>query len=567
MYKGEGRVQILSEHFFRRFFDNDTLSTEGETETTVVRALCGIAVPPIMAAFWLFPLYAHIPPRGLWAVASDRYFFMLYPFIVMGLVTTVEWEMLFPDRSDFQILLPLGLHEWEMFWAKGKALLKFLGMFLVAANLLATLFFAAASTPRHGSFWKTFGIHAISATASGIFAAFVMLAIGGIMVCIIPPRWFRRVSTIVQTLTVTALVGMFLPFPFFGQHMPMLLSSSGGLGPWLPPVWFLGLYEHLMMGAAAPSASAKLVGMAEWSLLLSAIAAIAVYPLAWVKQRRRAMEGDARQRQQSTHSLLRPLIHRILHMPQQRAVFYFVSQTITRSQRYQLYLAFYAGVGLALATCSALILRERGGALQLGISAEGVRAVLPMLLFWMAMGLRTAFAFPVDMRARWIFPISLKAAKEADMTRVARAAQLWLFLAQLGLIVIFPLVLAALGLWWWPVSLETAYGLLIALLLTAALFVGRTQIPFTRPRLPGRKTLPAVMVTYAAIFPALVLSAIELEIKTERHVSILGYAITAVAAALVILGCLDILARKGIIGAFPEDEEDDGPLRLGLSQW
>jgi len=567
MHSGEGRIQILSRHFFRRFFDNDTLSTDGETETTVVRALCAIAVPPMMAAFWLFPLYAHVPPRSLWAAASDRYFFVLYPFIVMGLITTVEWEMLFPDRSDFQILLPLGLREWEMFWAKGKALLKFLGMFLVAANLFATLFFAAASTPKHGSFWRSLGIHAVAATASGVFAAFALLAIGGITVCVIPPRWFRRVSTIVQTLTVATLVGMFLPFPFFGSHMQMLLSSSGGLGAWLPPVWFLGLYEWMSLGAAAPSASAALARMAEWSLLISAIAAVAIYPLAWARQRRRAMEGDGRQQQQSSRSLLRPLLHRILKMPQRRAVFYFVSQTITRSQRYQLYLAVYAGVGLALAVCCALTLQERGGALGIGISPEGIRAVLPLLLFWMAMGLRTAFAFPVDMRARWVFPISMKAAEEADMTRAARAAQLWLLLAQLGLVLISPIVLLALGLWWWPVLLETAYGLMIALLLTASLFVGRTQIPFTRPGLPGRQALPTMMVTYIAVFPALVLSVIQLELRTERHAPVLGYSITAVAAALLVLGCLDLLARKGIIGGFPEDEEDDGPLRLGLSRW
>jgi hypothetical protein len=557
-----GRVQVLYEHFFRRFFDNDTISTDGETETTVIRALCAVAVPPAMAAFWLFPHYAQ---RSEWAVASDRYFFVLYTFVAMGLVTTVEWEMLFPDRADFQILLPLGLREWELFWAKGKALLKFLGMFLVAANVFATLFFTAASTGPKGPFWRNLGIHALASVSAGVFAAFALLAVGGVAVCVIPPNWFRRVSTIVQTLTVAALVGMFLPFPFFGSHMQMLLNASGGLGPWLPPVWFLGLYERMILGAAAPPASIVLARMAEWGLLISVVVAIAVYPLAWRRQRQRAMEGDGKAQRQPGRSWLRPLLHRMLRMPQQRAVFHFVTQTITRSPKYQLYFAFYGGVGLALAACCSLVLRERNGALGVGISDVGIRAVLPMLLFWMAMGLRTAFAFPVDMRARWVFPMSIVAGKKAEVTQTARAGQLWLLLAQLGLIAVLPILLTIAGLWWWPVMLEIACGLLVAALLTAALFLGRTQIPFTRPRLPGRKALPVVMVTYAAVFPALVLSAVQLEMAAERRALVVAWAVMVVAATLVVLALIDLLARKEIIEGFSEDEEEDGPLLLGLS--
>src|ERR1700733_366686 len=33
------RTQILRQHFFRRFFDNDTISVDGETQTSVIRAL------------------------------------------------------------------------------------------------------------------------------------------------------------------------------------------------------------------------------------------------------------------------------------------------------------------------------------------------------------------------------------------------------------------------------------------------------------------------------------------------------------------------------------------------
>src|SRR5580658_10342135 len=51
------RAQTLYHHFFRRFFDNDTLSLDGETQTTVIRALAFVAIPTFMFAFWLLPSY------------------------------------------------------------------------------------------------------------------------------------------------------------------------------------------------------------------------------------------------------------------------------------------------------------------------------------------------------------------------------------------------------------------------------------------------------------------------------------------------------------------------------
>jgi hypothetical protein len=140
-----------------------------------------------------------------------------------------------------------------------------------------------------------------------------------------------------------------------------------------------------------------------------------------------------------------------------------------------------------------------------------------------------------------------------------------LLFAQAALVALFPAALVAAGSWWWPMLVETLCGLMVALLLAAAMFVGRTQIPFTRPRLPGRVALPAVMLTYAAIFPALVLSTTQLELAAEKRGALLGWAALVVLAALLVLRGLDLLACIGVKEGFSQDEEDDGPLTLGLS--
>ena len=101
-------TRILVGHFFRRFFDNDTVQVDGDTQTTVVRALATVAVPGLMVAFWLQTAYPLKPlKRPPWLIIEDHYWFVLFTFVVMGAVAVFEWEMLFPDRLDFLILSPL----------------------------------------------------------------------------------------------------------------------------------------------------------------------------------------------------------------------------------------------------------------------------------------------------------------------------------------------------------------------------------------------------------------------------------------------------------------------------
>ena len=132
MDKGYGVTRMLVEHFFRRFFDNDTIQVDGDTQTTVVRALSIVAMPGLMLAVLLQTQY---PPKPLqrppWLVIEDHYFYVLFSFVVMGAVSIFEWEMLFPDRLDFLVLSPLSLKPMQMLAAKAAALIGFLALFLI----------------------------------------------------------------------------------------------------------------------------------------------------------------------------------------------------------------------------------------------------------------------------------------------------------------------------------------------------------------------------------------------------------------------------------------------------
>src|ERR1700761_1249434 len=520
------RGRALHEHFFRRFFDNDTLSSGGDTTTSVVRALCFCAVPGLMVAFWLLPAYGSYAGRDTWARAADRYFFVLFSFVVMGIVTTLEWEMLFPDRADFLILLPLPLRARELFVAKGRALLTMLAVFLAATNIFSLILFPAVSTGSRANYFHTAAVHSAAVFLSGTFAACCMLAIEGLSICVMPQGWQRRITPVIQALMTTLLLVLLLLFPLFGAHMQTLLEGHAGFSVYIPPLWFLGLYEDLALGTAAPAGARLLGGIGIYATGCAAALALATYPLAWARQKRRTLEGASQSRKPGGAWFAAPLHRRLLRRPQERAVFHFVSQTLLRNSRYQIYLAIYAGIGLALALASMVTVRiTPAHTLVPALSNQGLHAVLPLLLFWLAVGLRVAFGFPVDMRARWIFPMNLLRGGEHT-----RGTGVWVLLC-CG--VLTCAVVAALAMMGWRGSAlleQLIWGAALSLLLADVFFFHTVRIPFTYPRLPGRANLPMTLVLYAAAFPVFVLLTVYLELQSEQRVVILLRVLAGIVA-------------------------------------
>jgi hypothetical protein len=525
MPKPSPQARALYAHFFRRFFDSDTLSFEGDTQTSVVRSISILAVPGLMVAFWLTP---HYPSRPIWAAAADHYFFVLYSFVAMGCVATFEWDMLFPDRSDFLVLLPLPLKLREIMIAKATALASFLGLFLLATNLFGLLLLPAISGE---SYLRHVFSHLIAVSLAGAFAALSTLALEGLAICFLNEACQRFISPILQALLIASLLLMLLLFPLCGAFMPRLLDGHSMVSSFIPPFWFLGLYERLVLGDAAENGAAFLASIGLWATALAAVVVLVTYPVAWTRRRRQAIEGGARPRIM-TEGFLSPLLHRtLLRRPEERAVFHFVSQTIPRKSRYQVYLAMYWGAGLALALSCVLTFRLAAGQVLIpALSDEGLHAVLPLLLFWLVVGLRAAFAFPVDMAARWIFPIN-----RLHPGAHAEAAKIWVLMRCVFLIFC---VLCLLGVVGWDTRhlvVQGVCGISISLLLTDLFFFSPTAIPFTQPRLPGRTSLPLMLTLYIAVFPPFVLWTLDLERWMEARLAIVAWVLASVVALHFIL--------------------------------
>ena len=537
--------RILVQHFFRRFFDKDAIETDGDTQTTVTRVLSAIAAPGLMISF--FVATARIQPLG-WGAVGLHYFFVLFSFVVMGGVAIFEWEMLFPDRIDLLILSPLPLKPGYLLGAKASALIGFLALFLVSCNLFATLIMPAGPGI---TFFRQMFAHGVAVMSAGMFAALFFVALGSVMLCVLDASQFRMVSPLVQTLSVVALTLLTSQVSSYS-----LLAGPLRAARWVPTFWFLGLYERLLYGNAAPAFAHVMTEYAVRGMVVLAAIVLLTYPFAWARARRMAMEGATRKRKESSRWFAL-LVHKVVRLPGERAVFHFIGQTLRRNNRYQAYLAMYCGTGFGLAAAFAIVIQASAGGISVGLSNTGLHAVMPMLIFWIVSGLRVAFAFPANLQAGWIFRVT--GVRVVECAAAARRYVLW---CALGVVACVLLGLCTLHWDRRQVMAQAVCGMAMSFLLVDAFFFSQWAVPFNRPRMPGRTSLPLMLTLYIGVFPWLLGRVVKLGFWMEESLlRVLCIALAAVALRIV------VNALRRFLGDEVEPAEGyDGELvLLGLS--
>jgi hypothetical protein len=539
-------LRILIAHFFRRFFDNDTVQPEADTLTTVVRALAVVAAPGLIVSFWLQNKYKWLP---MWGQIDVRGFFVVLSFVAMGAIAVCEWEMLFPDKMDFLVLTPLPIRSMQMFAAKAAALIGFLGMFLFVANLCSTELLPA---DRLGPIWPQAKAHFVATMSAGAFAALLFLAIGGVMLCVLSARIFRAVLPLFQMAAMTALTLLLCAYVRFAGPIPLLLQRQPlGAVRWLPPFWFLGLYEQMLHGGGAPAFAPVMARYAVRGLAIAAAVVVITYPVAWGRMRRMTIEGVTRGRGKRSR-VTEWIATQAVRGPGQRAVFHFIRQTMARNNRYQVYLAIYGGVGLALALSCSVSVSVVRGAVRMGLSDYGLHAVMPMLLFWTVAGLRVAFAFPVNLQAGWIF-----CATGVDLRECAAAARRWV-MACAGCVL--AAILVALGIAAWDARkllVQAVCGVCLCMLLSDGFFFAQRSVPFNQPRMPGKASFPLMLTLYVGVYPQFVIGMSWLETRLERHTIHLA-TVCFIAAALHWIAS----ALRGMSSEAEDLAEYDGEFQL-----
>jgi hypothetical protein len=513
-----GVFGTLVRHFFSRFFDTESLSPQGEPEAGVIQTLGILAAP---GAFFVL-LFRPLTLTG-WDLVSVRYMFVSFSMTVMGFLMVYEWDALFPDRRDYQVLIPQPLRLSTLFLAKAAALAIFLSMFLVDVNFFSVLMWPGVDggTNFFGILWA----HVAAVLVSGLFAALAAAALHGVLITVLRGWLYRRVSVAVQTLLMALLVMNLFLTPLIGSRTHWVVANHPEWLYWFPGFWFSGFYEHIRpathnlllreLGVFATRA----LGIAAGVFLLTFLPGYRGHARRVLETTPPAASGPGRLRAAFDRVLGRTL----LRHPVEYAVFHFISQTITRSFKHRLFLATYGGFGAALAVTT------------FGSGPPGL-LVLPLTLaFILVSGLRAAFNFPAELSANWAFQLSEVTGVEPYLA----ATRKWILVC--AILPLF-LLMAPMEFASFPPAaavFHLAFGITTSVLLMEVMFFGFRKVPFTCAHFPGKINLVFLGVMYIFGFSAYSSTMSRLEAQLT-HSPAGALAFFALAAAVY-----TALARSG----------------------
>jgi hypothetical protein len=572
---------LLVRHFLERFFNHETASPDGDAKTRLIQLAAAVGLAPFMIALYLWPTYHPIPgwppgkfapvgPPPYWLQVNHHFFFVVYSFVAMGIVTVFEWDMFFPDLLDLWVLKTLPIAEARAFLARVGAISIFIGGFLFDINIFATFILPAATDPPN--LVRFLCAQVVAVFGSGLFASAFILALQGAFLSILGERLFRKISLLVQGLCITTLLLFLFLFPVLSGVVPTLFKSGSAYALFCPPFWFLGLYQFLLEGPAALPIYATLAKIGCSALILVSAIAVATYPLAYLRRVRQLVEGPGKRTRRNP--LVRPFnrfLHAVVvHLPIRRAVFHFISQTVLRVPRYRIYLVLYGGVGLSVVTTAILRFNVVDGTVRIGVSSDGIRSALGIVAFWVIAGVRMAFVSSGNQQGSWVFRIVHgRPPQFLPALQQLQAAKTWVILWAVAITLAACIALRTISPWellTWPATIAqviVACGL--CLLLTDVLFLKVTTVPFTGEPTRDQPNLAFTVLKYYTIFPLPAVLPIATEPWIASSTPHMIVAIVVIAAAhLALLHRHRTIVRQHCNLPGLEDGEEDFPMKLGL---
>lgn len=575
------QFSLLLRHFLERFFNHETASPDGDAKARLVQIAFATGLPPFVVAIYLWPVYhpvientmrRHAPPGPppYWLQVNHHFFFVLYSFVAMGIATVFEWDMFFPDLLDLFVLGTLPIRRRRAFLARVASIVILLAGFLLDINVFSTFVLPMAMDPP--VLGRFLAGHMLAVALSGLFAAAFILALQGLLICILGERTFRKLALPLQCLTVTVLVMMMLLFPFISGVVPEILRSDPLLAVCFPPFWFLGIYQQLLEGPAALGIYNTLAQTGISATLLACAIAVLTYPLAYLRKMSQLVEGA------STRRTLNPLLrlqYRLLHAtlirhPLRRAVFHFISQTILRVPRYRIYLVLYGGVGLSVVTATLLRFTAVRHQIHVDVSADGIRAAFGIIIFWIIAGVRMALFSSGNQRGRWVFRVLNGNPPDfATGMQQFAATKTWMLLWSLLTTLAAAFVLHALApaeLAAWPAfGAQVLLAIGLCVLLTDAFFLDITSVPFTSEQAGENPNLALTVLKYFTFFPVVAALPIRVEPWIETSAAHTAFFTVGVIVLHMLLTRRHRATLREHCNQLPLEEDEEGfPMKLGL---
>ena len=564
---------VLYRQFLFRMVDLEILSAQAQGDMGKLFgqfASLMISVSVLFSIMGLSSSGSRFPPlpRVLFQWTFEH-FMITVTMLVAGIFALLSWDTTFPDKRDVMALGPLPIRPRTLFWAKIAGVALALGLAVVTLHSLCSftfigglrsqpaIVFAGQSIPQLGGligFIRTAAAYWIVMFAAAAFIFGCVLTVQGIAALILPRALYLRASSALQLTAFCVMVCGALLEPTEANTRSIAAAQGNGLAGWQFTFWFLGLFQQIKGSPAlAVLAHRAWLGLASITLLTAA-----VYSIAYFRMLRKIIEEpDILPSTRGLHWL--PSFGNAF----QTAIGQFSIHSLLRSRQHRMILAFYLGIAFA---ANVLLLRmpvTRARASSWTIVGSPLIATTILSMLVAVVGMRIAFAMPLDLKANWIFRIA-PVRGGIDCLRARRRAML-----ACGL---FPVWFASAALLFliWPWRAAAAHLIIVGLLggITAEIcLLGFQKIPFTCSYLPGKTNIHVTFLFSVLIMLQLLAFCAGLERQAIDRPLTCTALVAGLAVALYILRKLTKdNTDADDIGIQFEDEGSPAIQTLGLAR-
>lgn len=551
------QVDALARAFFARFFESEITAGTDDLKQSFFWLLAalstpGIFIPTLMSFDWgivgRFQGYDVLRLQSM----GEKAFYLGVSMLSAGALTSIAWASLLPDRRDTLILGVMPVRPGYVVTAKLLALALYVGLIAAGTHFVGTLLWASL-LGNYAPFMfllRSFPAHAVASAAMTAATAFAIAGAQGLTLTLLGPRLFQRASTVLQVIVVGALALCFAILPMLNMSAVHTVTGGPRAQPWLlwlPPMWFLGLYEW-MLGNAGPVLDGLAARAAAACAVTSALVLV-TYPLAYRRLMVSVVEAGRRERGATARAIQRLLVGVAGRDPAPRAAAEFFTATIARVERHRFILAITIGLALAWSLPGFRSYEVAGG------PAPSLLALPIAIMMFLLTGLRVASVLPADPRAAWLFEVH-------DISRRHARQALERMMFVLG--VALPIALSTPVYWrlWGPGVAAVHAIVMVALgIATLELLIWHCNgVPCGQPWKPARMGFGRRWPLHAGLFLLIVVVVPRLEILLFQ--SPVGTAIFVGLLAVLALAVRYASARHQIVPIYEEVDPVAGVLRI-----
>jgi len=541
-----GRIRqffVLTRHFFRRLFLNDFISFEEQMQQSLIAVLVIIAIFSGHLANILVSKYMFVPDEGSSWV--EKCYFIFFCMVVIGFISVLEWDVIFPDARDFSNLMPLPVSNATLMWAKFTSLFLFVSLFALATNAISAFAFWFHLTKWHSNSIlygiRFFFVHVGTVFIAQLFIFFFSIFFLGMLMSILGTTIFRAVSVYIRAVLMIFFVFLLIFFvvesvgiPHAFSDFPKLKENNSLFLYLFPPMWFVGLYEILL-----GNRDFLFLSVSKWAVVALVVPLLGFFLAAGFNYRRYVIKTEEARGRRPHFVKIKFFLGKtfdgiFLRNSIQRAIFYFFGRTLRRSSPHRMRIASYLAVSAGLVL---ILLASRLNGIE-GINADNMTVLsIPFFLsFFLIVGLRASVAIPASLDANWIFKLIEFPDKRHYFLGLKKGI-LWFTLIPL----FFLMFIFYLFLWGWKITFfHCFYGLLISIFLMEIAFFNFRKIPFACSYVPGKFKMHIFWMVYLISFLSYVYIPTLIEQKLLRKPSELSILCSLI---LVIIAFIRIYER------------------------